>query len=318
MKNNLIPSLASITLCFASFHLACAEEGGAGQYIPGAFSSAVDLSPNTPGLALATDFLFYGGDFSANRTLPVAGRLVAGLDAHVYLWDIAAAYTLKPEILGAHYTFGMSVPFIWMDAKATASIGPISRTIKDSTSDISDIVLIPVGLNWTFGELQLNFQSVVYTPTGDFDVGALANAGKNHWMFDQMIGASFTSQKTGTEITAFFGYAVSTENPATNYRNGDIIHLEGTLQQFLPLGSKTTLLGIGANAFYYQQVTGDSGSGATLGAFEGQTAGIGPVLTFVKIMGKRALSIQVKWLPELDTEKRLNGDWVWVSGGFKF
>ena len=32
----------------------------------------------------------------------------------------------------------------------------------------------------------------------------------------------------------------------SNYRNGDIIHLEGTLQQFLPLGSKITLLGIGA------------------------------------------------------------------------
>lgn len=294
------------------------EEGGAGQYIPGAFSSAIDLSPNTPGFALGTDFLFYGGDFSASRTLPVAGRLVAGLDANVYLWDIAAAYTFEPTLLGAHYTVGVSLPYVWMDARASASIGPLSRTIKDSTSDLSDIVLIPVGLNWTFGEVQLNFQSAIYTPTGSFDVGHLANAGKNHFTFDQMIGASFTSQKTGTEITAFFGYAVSTENPDTNYRNGDIIHLEGVIQQFLPLGSKTTLLGVGANAFLYEQVTGDSGSGAKLGAFEGHSAGVGPVLTFVKIMGKRAMSVQVKWLPELDTKNRLNGDWVWVSGGFKF
>jgi hypothetical protein len=59
-------------------------------------------------------------------------------------------------------------------------------------------------------------------------------------------------QKTGTEVTGFFGYAVSTENNATHYRNGDIIHFEGTLEQFLPLGSKTTLLGIGVNGFFYQ------------------------------------------------------------------
>lgn len=310
--------LGFVILLFASSSIVYAEEGGAGLYIPGAFGSAVDITPNLPGFAVATDFLFYQGDFSANRTLPVAGRLVAGLDANVYLWDVALVYTFDPKILGAHYTMGICVPYIWMDVKANASIGRFARTIKDTTSDISDIALVPVGLNWTFGEVQLNFQSIIYAPTGSFEVGALANAGKNHWMFDQIIGASYMNHKTGTELTGFFGYAVSTENPDTNYRNGDIIHLEGTIQQFLPLGSKTTLLGIGANGFLYQQVTGDSGSGATLGGFEGRSVGVGPVLTFIRIKGKSALSVQVKWLPELDTERRLKGDWVWASLGYKF
>lgn len=311
--------LASVAiLLLTNFCVVDADEGGAGQYIPGAFSSAVNISPNLPGFAVATDFIFYSGDFSANRTIPVAGRLVAGLDANVYLWLVAGAYTLEPKILGGHYTVGVTIPYIWMDAKANLSVGRFGRTIKDSASDISDIILVPAALNWTFGEVQLNFQSAIFAPTGDFVVGALANPGKNHWTFDQVIGASYTSHKTGTELTGFFGYAVSTENPDTNYRNGDIIHLEGTVQQFLPLGSKTTLLGIGANAFFYQQVTGDSGSGATLGDFKGRDVGVGPVITFVKIIGKSALSVQVKWLPEIDTEKRLNGDWVWVSGGFKF
>ena len=106
--------------------------------------------------------------------------------------------------------------------------------------------------------------------------------------------------------------------PCRYYRNGDIIHLEGVIQQFLPPGSKTTLLGVGANAFLYDQVTGDSGSGARLGDFEGRSVGVGPIVTFGKVIGKSALVFQVKWPPELDPEKRLNGDWVWVSGGFKF
>lgn len=80
----LLLVLASI-ISLSSSNLVKAEEGGAGQYLPGAFSSAVDISPNLPGFAVATDFLFYGGDFSASRTLPVAGRLVAGLNANVYL-----------------------------------------------------------------------------------------------------------------------------------------------------------------------------------------------------------------------------------------
>jgi hypothetical protein len=71
------------TFSIATCSVVDAEEGGAGLYIPGAFASAVDITPNLPGFAVATDFVFYHGSFSASRTLPVAGRLVAGLDANV-------------------------------------------------------------------------------------------------------------------------------------------------------------------------------------------------------------------------------------------
>ena len=92
--------------------------------------------------------------------------------------------------------------------------------------------------------------------------GQLANPGKNHWMFDTLLGVSYLSHKTGTEFTLFAGYGISTENPGTTCRNGDIFYLESTLQQYLPL-SKQTLIGGGVNGFYFQQVTGDSGSGAS-------------------------------------------------------
>jgi hypothetical protein len=91
---------------------------------------------------------------------------------------------------------------------------------------------------------------------------------------------NYLSHKTGTAVTLFAGYGISTENNATHHRNGDIFHLEATLQQFLPR-NKQTLIGIGVNAFYYQQVTGDSGSGAVLGNFEGTDIGIGPMVTLI-------------------------------------
>jgi hypothetical protein len=82
---------------------------------------------------------------------------------------------------------------------------------------------------------------------------------------------------------------------------------------------KQTLLGIGANVFYFQQVTADSGKGARLlGGNEGTDIGIGPVVTLIHTSQKYAFSIQAKWLPEIDTKRRLNGDWVWVVAGVQF
>jgi len=42
--------------------------------------------------------------------------------------------------------------------------------------------------------------------------------------------------------------------------------------------ARSGLLSLGAEGFYFTQVTGDSGAGATLGDFKGMTAGLGPVL----------------------------------------
>jgi hypothetical protein len=303
-----------------------AEEGGAGDYIPGLYASVVNITPNQPGLALGSAFLFYTGSAGGSTTLPFGGLLAANINADVYLTDVSLAYTFKPTFLGAHYTAAVAVPYVWMDVEAKVALNPRlfrtvignrTKTVNDGANGLSDMFIIPAALNWTFGDLQINPQIFIVAPTGDYQKGQLANPGKNHWMFDTLLGVSYLSHKTGTEFTMFGGFAISTKNPDTDYRNGDVFHLEATLQQFLPL-SKETLLGIGANGFYYQQVTGDSGSGAVLGPNEGTDAGVGPVLTLIHKASKYNFSAQVKWLPEIYTNNRLSGDWVWVSVGLQF
>jgi hypothetical protein len=78
-----------------------------------------------------------------------------------------------------------------------------------------------------------------------------------------------------------------------------VFHFDATVAQRLPLG-KLGAIGLGANAFYYRQFTGDSGSGAVLGDFEGRTIGVGPVLSYITKLGKTDLAVEVKWLPEHD------------------
>ena len=48
------------------------------------------------------------------------------------------------------------------------------------------------------------------------------------------------------------------------------------------------------------------------------TAGVGPVISYVRPIGKTQLLAEVKWLPELSVDKRMKGDYVWFKLGFLF
>jgi hypothetical protein len=112
------------------------------------------------------------------------------------------------------------------------------------------------------------------------------------------------------------GYAMNTENSATQYQSGSLLHVEGVIQQFLPVGSG--FLTLGAEGFYFVQITGDSGTGATLGDFKGMAAGVGPVLGYIQPLGTQSLVVELKWLTEVDTKKRLEGDYLWLKMVYKF
>ena len=156
----------------------------------------------------------------------------------------------------------------------------------------------------------------IYAPTGDYEVGSLANLGRNYWTFDPTIGVSYSGAESGLNAALHTGFAINTENNDTRYKSGTVWHTELSVQQLLPVGKG--FLGIGFNAFYYDQITGDSGSGAALGDFKGQTYGIGPVLTYVLPCGDNTLLGELRWLPELETKNRLEGDYFWAKLVYQF
>jgi hypothetical protein len=108
----------------------------------------------------------------------------------------------------------------------------------------------------------------------------------------------------------------NTENPDTDYRSGTLTHLEGSIQQLLPVGKG--FLSLGAEAFWVEQVTADSGQRPIFGDFKGRTAGIGPVLGYVLPMSKQNFAAELRWLPELETKNRLKGDYVWLKLVYQF
>jgi hypothetical protein len=290
---------------------AFAEEGGAGRVLPGGASTLIDLPPTKPGWVVETMFLNYQGDASVRRSFPIAGLLSAGLDARSDAFTLGGLYTLEPTLLGAHFSLGAFLPYVWMKVTADLQLGPLQRTRTDKANGIGDLLLMPAMLAWKVGYWQFDAFLPIYAPTGDYTVGQLANPGLNHWTFDPTVGVDFNHDKLGFNAALHTGFAISTENPDTNYRNGTVFHLDGSIQQLLPLGPG--FVGVGVEGFYFKQITGDSGAGATLGGFEGSTAGVGPVLTYVLPVGKNTLVGEVRWLKELEAKRRLEGDYVWVK-----
>ena len=296
-----------------------AEEGGSGHYMPGAAASFIDTLPGKPGLAIANFFNYYDGSASVEKSLlPIHGLLAANLDATAYSDTIVALYTMPQKLLDGYYVVGVAVPYVWMEVKGEVQRpkfggGTITRTKRDTANGIGDITIYPFMLGWTGigGDLKYDVRLGIYVPTGDYKKGDLANVGKNYWTLEPAVSISYLSSKTGLELTTFAGLDFNTKNEDTNYQTGNQFHLDVTVAEHLPLFGG--IIGVGANGFYYQQVSGDSGSGAVLGDFKGHTLGIGPVLSYAKKISGKDLVAEIKWLPDIDVEKRLEGDSVWFK-----
>jgi hypothetical protein len=315
IKITVVAIIIGLSLCMP----VSAEEGGCGHYAPGTTASFMDALPGKPGLAMANYFMYYDGNASASKQIPVGGRIAADLDSWAYADSILTLYDTSVKLLGGDYVIGAAIPYVWMKVEGKVT-GPLGNTLQnsDKESGVGDIMVYPFMLGWTNGDLKYDFRFGVYAPTGEYDVNALANLGKNYWTFEPEVTASWLSSKMGLEASAYAGLDLSTENNDTDYQSGDVFHIDATVAQHLPAGP-LGIVGLGANVFYYQQLTGDSGDGAKLlGDFEGHTIGVGPALSLIKKVGNTNLAAEVKWLPEADVEHRIKGDFIWFKIGLAF
>lgn len=302
-----------IALAVAS-PFAVAGEGGTSHVMPGANATLVDVPPTSPGGFFKPMFINYRGDASAK--VPTAAGVVANLNADADTLVLGGGYGFEQTVLGGgHYSVAAFLPYTWLSISGnSAALGGVS--VQNSVSGIGDLTVVPVMLGWKSGNVQWDFLMPVYAPTGSYEVGRLGNTGLNYWTFDPIGGVVYSNATSGLNAAAHLGYAINTENNATSYKSGNVLHLDTSIQQVFPLGSG--FANVGAEAWYFQQVTCDSGAGATLGCFKGRTAGIGPVLGYIQPIGTEKLLFEFKWLPELETKNRLKGDYLWLKAVYTF
>jgi hypothetical protein len=294
-----------------------AGEGGISHLAPGTMATLADNVPTAPGSFVKPLYMHYSGDISA--PIPTAIGLVGNVDARSNTLAVAAGHTFATTVLGgAHYTAVVAVPYTWVEISGDAATagGASLRRVQNSVSGLGDVTIIPAMLAWKSGEWQFNALLPIYAPTGSYEKGRLGNTGLNYWTFDPTVGVAYGNAK-GFNALLYGGLAMNTENDATHYRSGNLLHFDGSLQQLLPVGNGFVSLGV--EGFYFKQVTCDSGAGATLGCFKGKTAGLGPVVGYIHPFSKtESLVVELKWLAEMDTQKRLEGDYLWLKAVYKF
>ncbi len=314
----LLVAAPLLSVILSSSSVGYSMEAGNGHYIPGTLASFVDMLPDrgTATFAYLNAFTYYHGSVGLTQDLELGGRVVANGTGTVYGESSVFVYQPGWSLLGGGQ-FGalVIVPYLWanVEANATLSSGTHSTAlqVKGTSDGFGDIQMFPLMLGWKHGDLKWQTFFSVYAPTGGFEKGALANVGKNYWTFEPGAAISFLSTKFGSEATLFTGFDFNTENGATHYQSGDEFHLDGTIAQHLPL--LEGFVGAGVDGFFVQQFTGDGGSGAHLGSFEGMTTGVGPVLSYACHFGNLDLAAEAKWLPEVATANRLEGNFVWFK-----
>ncbi|MDH3598408.1 MAG: transporter [Candidatus Tectomicrobia bacterium] len=309
-RSTLLGLLGLVWLALSSSSVLAAE-GGSSLYIPGLAGDIALAVSSEPGLQVGNSI--YVQTSSVDRAV-LQGVVNAGLDVDVVLNFFGGFYTFKPSVLGGTYSIGAVIPFGYaeLDAQVTGPRGN-SVGVSGDTFSLADIAFVPLRLNWNIGDFHFKFFEAIIAPTGDYDVDDVINLGRNYWAFDTVAAFTWLSTKTGTEFSMEPGLLANTRNDDTEYTTGLEFHVDFTINQFL-----AETFAIGFRGYYYRQVTGDSGRGARLGDFQGESLGIGPGVFWQPKFAGGKLVILAKWLHDVTTTRRLEADYYSLAFAWTF
>ena len=275
-----------------------ADEGGVGFWLPGTYGSLAAV-PGVPGWSL-TVFNYYGS-VSAGKSpnFVRGGGIASGVDSRGNSLFVIPAYVFATPVLGGVASLGVGAfvgPNTTSAFRTQTSPGGASLSASRSNSDFGIGDLYPTGsLSWNRG-----VNNVMTYLTGDVPVGLynsqnLANLGIGHGSIDAGGGYTYFDPRTGHEFSAVTGATYNFINPSTQYQNGIDAHLDWGASQFL-----SAIFQVGAVGYVYDQLTGDHGSGATLGTFESRVIGIGPQIGYLFPVGGLQGYVNLKAYGEFD------------------
>lgn len=291
-------AFASATL---SSSIAFAAESGVGFYLLGSKGPMAGIVP-PPGAYIQNDVYFYSGSAGASRDFPVAGQVVANIDAEAYINVTTGVWSTPWQVFGGNVALMGILPIGGQDVSAAAS-GPVGlgASVGDDVFTIGDPV-VGAQIGWHSGNFHWNVGTLVNVPIGDYQKGEIANVAFNRWGADLSAALTWLDPETGIDLSGAAGFTFNGENPDTDYRTGTEFHAEWAVSK-----NFTPAFSAGLVGYYYQQVTGDSGDGANLGDFKGRVAAIGATAAYNFQVGATPVSFRGKVYREFAAQNRLEG-----------
>ena len=289
-----------------------ADEGGVSYWLPGTYGS-LSAVPAVAGWSFSTFNYYDSVSAGKNADFVRGGGIEAGLNARIDFQYLYPAYVFATPVLGGQASLGMGALVGPNTTSALATVtGPGGNSLAGSRSGsvfgVGD--LYPTGsLRWNSGRQQRHDLS--HRRHSGRPLQCAATGKSRHWARRGRRGCggcTYFDPQTGHEFSAVIGATYNLMNPATQYKNGIDGHLDWGAAQFL-----SASLEVGAVGYVYDQLTGDSGSGAKLGPFELRVIGIGPQVCYLFPIGGMQGYVNLKIYDEFDARNRPSGWNAWLT-----
>lgn len=285
---------------------AMATEGGVGRPITGMqIAPYAGVVPPTDDWIISLTSIYYEGSLGASKTIPIAGKITAGLNYNIVYNIVNAVKTWGITAGGWNFASSFGVPLQYTDVSSFHG-----RLPDDHATQFADIFFTPVVAGYHLTKTDHIALSVqIYAPTGAYSSGRLANAGQNTWTFTPTIAFTHLIPSQGIELTLNYGLEFYTANDKTQYHNAPVSVLD-----LLALKRFTNGWGVGVVGGYIQQISEDSGGIADVtGGAKGHSVGIGPMVTWSGKISKTPVSAALRWVNEFEASRRPKGNAVQLS-----
>jgi hypothetical protein len=308
----LLRSVSMISLaasCIAGG--ARADESGASFWLLGSYASQAAV-PSPLGLSIDTTYYSAGASAGRGVNFTRGGRIEAGLVTNSNYMMVTPSYAFETKVLGGQFGFGTTV--LWGNYSSTVSAtltGPSGNSLSGSSGDSMTAfgdVFPTATLKWTVGVHNFMTYATANVPLGAYDMNRQASVGLGRWAIDGGGGYTYYNDDTGNELSAVLGFTYNFMNPSTAYQSGVSMHLELSASRYL-----TERFLAGATGYFYQQISPDSGPGATLGPFMSRVAGVGPQLGYDFNFGGTSASLSARGYYEFAAENRAQGWNAWLT-----
>ncbi len=302
----IMAGLVAVFLLAQTTDDATAAEKGIGTYLLGQAGPQAGMLPPVPGLFSTSLVYIYSGKAAPTQEFEFDGNIVADVDVNLAIGVPLLLWVPDAEILGGRVSVYGLLPIGSVDVNAdvlfSAPGGPgVGLNVAESRVSVGDPQAGAL-IGWNSGAFHWNLGTLVNVPIGDYQNGALDNLAYNHWSVDVHGGLTWLDPATGFELSGRAGITINGENTATDYRTGEEFHIEfAALKHFSPQ------FHAGLVGYHYQQVSGDSGSGAVLGAFKGRVTTLGPHVSWTFPVGQVPVSLASRAYIEFNTKNRTEG-----------
>lgn len=284
---------------------AFASEGGASFYLLGSGGPGVAVLPPVRGIFFDNTFFYYHGEAKAERQFLVGGNLVAGLDATIIADFATVLWVPTTDFAGGTLALAGSLAVGQPDVNVSAVItGPGGGQVTVSREDKAFMIADPVveaEVAWKVApNTHLATAATVNIPVGKYREGELANLAFHRWILDWSTAVTWKDEKAGWDVSGKAGLTFNGKNDFTDYKTGTEFHLEGSVERTF-----SKAFSAGLQAYHFQQISGDSGSGATLGSFKGRVSAVGVTAAYNFKVGKTPASLRGHVLKEFGEKNRL-------------